>query len=114
VTKRWGLLRYTLLRVAMFLVIWAILQYLTPIKGLLALALAILISGSISFFVLDRVRDDASGTLFGFFRGINERIDASTRAEDEADDAARSVNSVNSEDADKPASAGEGETQAQQ
>lgn len=85
-TSRWGLLRYTFFRVVLFLIIWAIFQFLTPWKGLAAFVAAILISGAISFFLLDRLRDDASGTLFGFFGRINARIDASTRAEDVDDD----------------------------
>ena len=89
---KWAsVLVYTLLRLALFLIVWAVFQFLTPWNGLTALLLAILISGAISFFVLDRQRDAMSTSVFGVFKRMNDRIDAATRAEDEADDAARSA-----------------------
>jgi len=48
----------------------------------MALALAIVISGAISLLLLNRQRDALSSGVARFFRRINERIDASTRAED--------------------------------
>ena len=73
---------YTALRLAMFVGVWILLELLTPIHGLFAAAFAILISGAISIIVLNRQRDVMSASLFGFFRRLNARIDASTRAED--------------------------------
>ena len=81
--SRWlPLLRYTLLRLALLIAAWAVIAWLTPVKGLWALALALLVSGAISLFVLDRQRDAMSLGVARFFTGINERIDAATRAED--------------------------------
>ena len=61
---------------------WLIVQWLTGLRGLMALALAIVISGAISLLLLNRQRDAMSTKVTSFFRRINERIDASTRAED--------------------------------
>ena len=66
----------------MFIAVWLLLQLLTPLRGLWALVLAVLVSGAISFFLLNRQRDAMSGVVAGFFGRINDRIDASTRAED--------------------------------
>ena len=74
---------YTLLRLALFFGVWAILQFLTPVTGLWAAAAAILMSGAISLVLLDRQRNAAAGVAFGFFGRVNARIDASARAEDE-------------------------------
>ena len=74
---------YTVLRVALFAAVWLTLELLTPISGLWAIVLAILISGAISIVLLDRQRDRVGAVAAGFFRGINERIEASARAEDD-------------------------------
>lgn len=80
---RWiAIVVYTVLRVLLLLAVWGLITWLTPLQGLWALALALLISGSISLFVLDRQRDEMSVGVARFFSGINERIDASARAED--------------------------------
>ena len=63
---------YTVLRVALFAAV---------------IGLAILVSGAISIVVLDRQRDRVGAVAAGFFRGINERIEASARAEDDDLDA---------------------------
>ena len=73
---------YTVLRVALFLAVWFTLELLTPISGLWAIVTAILVSGAISIVVLDRQRGKVGTIAAGFFRGINERIEASARAED--------------------------------
>lgn len=81
--SRWlAFLLYTVLRVALLIAVWALIAWLSPVKGLWALALALLVSGGISFFVLDRLRDSMSMGIAGFFSGINARIEASARAED--------------------------------
>ena len=77
---------YTVLRVALFAAVWLTLELLTPISGLWAIVLAILFSGAISIVVLDRQRDRVGAIAAGFFRGINERIEASARAEDDDDE----------------------------
>jgi hypothetical protein len=73
---------YTTMRLLVFIAVWLLLQLLTPLRGLWALVLALLVSGAISFFLLNRQRDAMSGVVAGFFGRINDRIDASTRAED--------------------------------
>ena len=81
-SKALAIIVYTLLRVALFAAVWLTLELLTPFSGLWAIVFAILISGAISIVVLDRQRDRVGAVAAGFFRGINERIEASARAED--------------------------------
>lgn len=78
----WSVVLYTALRLAMFAGAWILIETLTPIHGLFAAAFAIVISGAVSIIVLNGQRDAMSAALFGFFRRMNARIDASTRAED--------------------------------
>jgi hypothetical protein len=73
---------YTGLRVALLIAIWLLVQAITPLRGLMAVAVAIVISGVISFIVLDRSRDRASVGLAGFFKRIDDRIERSRTAED--------------------------------
>ncbi|MFM8352773.1 MAG: DUF4229 domain-containing protein [Actinomycetales bacterium] len=77
-----SLIMYTSLRLGVFLAVWLLVQWVTGLRGLMALALAIVISGAISLLLLNRQRDAMSTGVARFFRRINERIDASTRAED--------------------------------
>jgi hypothetical protein len=77
---------YTLLRVALFAVVWVVIELVTPIHGVWAAASAILISGAISIVVLDRPRDRVGAAAGRFFGRINARIDASTRSEDDETD----------------------------
>ncbi len=81
---------YTVLRVLLFAAVWLTIELLTPISGLLAIIAALLVSGAISLLVLDRQRGRAASVAAGFFGRINERIEASARAEDDDDDASRS------------------------
>jgi hypothetical protein len=74
---------YTLLRFALFAVVWVLIEFLSPIHGLWAAAAALLISGAISIVVLDRPRNKVGAAAGRFFGGINERIEASARAEDD-------------------------------
>ncbi len=73
---------YTAARLLLWLAIWALLQYLTPVKGLLAVVLGLLISSAISIIVLDRQRDVMSEGIGSFFGGINQKIANSAAAED--------------------------------
>ena len=83
-TPRWiALLSYTTLRLLIFGAAWALISLATPLRGLWSLTLAILVSGAISMFALHRQRDAVSIGVSGFFTRINDRIDASTRAEDD-------------------------------
>ncbi len=76
---------YTLLRVVFFLAVWLLIQVTTPIRGVWAIALAIAISGIFSILFLSRQRDAMSGSVFGYFRRLNERIDAAAAKEDYED-----------------------------
>lgn len=78
----WSIVLYTALRVVIFAGAWILIEVLTPIHGLFAAAFAIVISGAISMIALNGQRNLMSEALFSFFRRMNARIDASTRAED--------------------------------
>ncbi|MGI9198057.1 MAG: DUF4229 domain-containing protein [Candidatus Nanopelagicales bacterium] len=97
-----GIVLYTGLRLALLAIVWLLIQAVTPLRGLLAAAAAIVVSGLISFIALDRPRNQASSGFFGIFRGIDERIERSRTAED-YDDPAETV-----------AVLGEGEAQPEQ
>lgn len=89
--RSFALLRYTLLRIGLFVVVWLVLEFLTPLSLAWTLIGAIVMSGAISVVVLDRTRGEAGRSVSGYFRRINARIEASTSAEDAADDAARAA-----------------------
>jgi len=81
--SRWlNFVTYTIARLVLWLGLWAILQFLTPVKGVLALVLALLISSAISIVLLDRQRDAMSESVGAFFSGINSKIESSAAAED--------------------------------
>lgn len=86
-----GIALYTTLRLAMLLAVWLVIQVVTPLRGLIAIAVAIVISGIISFIVLDRPRNQASRGLSGVFRRIDERIERSRTAEDFDDEPVQPV-----------------------
>lgn len=77
-----GLLFYSVSRVLLFIAIWLLVQFVSPLRGLTALVVALLVSGAISFFLLNRQRDTASASVVGLFRRIDERIERARRAED--------------------------------
>jgi len=89
---------YTGLRLALLAAVWLLIQVVTPMRGLLAVAVALVISGIISFILLDRSRDRASAGLAGVFGRINDRIERSRTAEDW----------------DEPGGLGQGDAQAEQ
>ena len=75
---------YTMLRIAVLVAVGALL-YLVGVRGVWLILFAFLVSGLISAFVL---RSPREGAVLGFtsaYQGINARIDASTRAEDDDD-----------------------------
>jgi Protein of unknown function (DUF4229) len=74
---------YTGLRLLLFAVVLLVLS-LIGARGLLLLALAVLISGIASVVLLSPQRDALSSSLVSRWRSINDRIDARTRAEDES------------------------------
>lgn len=77
-----GILVYTALRLGLLVVVWLAVQVVTPLRGLLAIAVALVVSGIIGYLVLDRSRDRASIAIDRFFRRIDARIEASRIAED--------------------------------
>lgn len=80
------ILIYTGMRVGLFFAFWLVLQLLTPVRGLWAVAVAIIGSGVVSFFLLNRQRKAMSDVVGGFFGRINRRIDEASRGEDDPDD----------------------------
>jgi hypothetical protein len=70
--------------VALLVAVWVTLQLVTPLRGLIAIAVAFAVSGIIGFFLLNRPRDEASVSLSRVFGRINARIDAGNQAEDAA------------------------------
>jgi len=77
---------YTGLRLALLAAVWLLLQVVTPFRGLLAIVVALLISGVVSVVLLDRPRDRAGNRVAGVFRRIDERIERSRTAEDYDDE----------------------------
>ncbi|MCF8527769.1 MAG: DUF4229 domain-containing protein [Candidatus Nanopelagicales bacterium] len=73
---------YTVLRVALFAVVWGVIWFLTPLDAVWSAVAAILISGAISLVLLDRQRGRVGAAAGGFFSRLNARIDAASRAED--------------------------------
>jgi len=73
---------YTVLRVALFALVWGVIWFLTPLDAVWSAAAAILISGAISLVLLDRQRGRVGAAAGGFFSRLNARIDAASRAED--------------------------------
>ncbi len=82
VTAQHPVLTYTTWRIAIFVVTLVVL-YLVGLRDVWLLVLAFLISGVVSIFVLNRRRQQAVGGFTSVFRRMNDRIDASTRAEDD-------------------------------
>ena len=77
---------FTALRIGLFLGVWLLLQMITPLRGLWALVVAIILSGVISAFALNRQRSAMGEVVGRFFGGINDRIEAASRAEDDSDE----------------------------
>jgi uncharacterized membrane protein YccC len=86
-SKALAVVVYTVLRIAVFVAVWLVLELLTPIHGIWAIVAAILMSGAISIVVLDRPRARVGNAAAGFFGRLNARIEASARAEDVDDEA---------------------------
>jgi hypothetical protein len=75
-------LAYTSARILLFLAALGLL-YLVGARRLLLVALALVISGILSFVVLSRQRDAMSGALVSRLRHVHERLDDGSRAEDD-------------------------------
>ncbi len=82
-SKAAAVLVYTALRIAVFAAVWLTIELLTPLSGVWATAVAILVSGAVSLLLLDRQRGQVGAAAAGFFGRLNERIEASARAEDD-------------------------------
>ena len=97
--SRWlTTVRYTAARLLLWLAVWAVLQFLTPVKGLLAVIIGLLISSAISIIVLDRQRDVMSEGIGSFFGNINQKIANSAAAEDAWQEQIRESRSAPSQD----------------
>jgi uncharacterized membrane protein len=75
-------LSYTALRLGLFVVVFLLL-YLAGARSILLLGAAILISGLISYFLLNRQRMAMSSAISKRVTSFKERLDAGTRAEDD-------------------------------
>lgn len=64
---------YTSARILLFAAALAVL-YLIGARGLILLALALLVSGLASYVVLSRARDRMSASLSGRFTGMRSRV----------------------------------------
>lgn len=82
-----ALLRYTLLRILLFLVVAALL-WIVGVRGFWLLLLAIFVSGVVSV-VLSRSRDAASASLANRVSHVRRRMNERTAAEDAWDEQRR-------------------------
>jgi hypothetical protein len=73
---------YTVLRFGLFIVVFGLL-WLAGVRSVLLLALAILVSGVLSYFLLNNQRAAMSGSISRRLTDFRERLDAGTRAEDD-------------------------------
>jgi cell division protein FtsW (lipid II flippase) len=77
-----AMLAYTSARILLFVAALGLL-YLAGARRLLLVALALVISGIVSFVVLSRQRDVMSGALVSRFSQYRQRLDDGARAEDD-------------------------------
>ena len=73
---------YTTARILLFVAAVGLI-YLAGARGLLLLALALVVSGAASYILLSRQRDVMSGALVNRFRTLRSRIDEGAKAEDD-------------------------------
>jgi Protein of unknown function (DUF4229) len=73
---------YTTARILLF-VAAAGLLYLAGARGILLLAVALLVSGVASYILLSRQRDAMAGALTTRFAALRSRLDAGAKAEDD-------------------------------
>jgi hypothetical protein len=74
-------LAYTAARILLFAAVAGLL-YLAGARGLLLIALALVVSGVASYIVLSRMRDAMAGTISRRIESVRSRIDEGSRAED--------------------------------
>ncbi len=89
--------RYTSSRILLFVVVAAVLS-LFGLRSLLLLAVALVVSGLLSFVLLSRQRDAMSAAVVQRTERVRRRMAESTEAEDRADDERRAT--VEDPDAD--------------
>lgn len=86
-----AVLSYTAARLGLFAVPFAVLLYVLGTRlWLLAAAVALLVSGLGSFWLLSRQRDEFAAAFSGKMRGFGRRLDADAAVEDAADEQQRS------------------------
>jgi Protein of unknown function (DUF4229) len=75
-------LAYTGVRLLLFVVAVGLI-YLAGARGLLLIALALLVSGIASYVLLSRMRDKMAGSISSRIDSVRSRLDEGTRVEDE-------------------------------
>jgi hypothetical protein len=85
-----ALMRYTALRLLVFAVV-AVLLWIVGLRGLWLLLVAVLVSGLVSLFVLNRSRDAVSAAYVERREKIKQRMAERTAAEDAWNDQARGI-----------------------
>ncbi len=81
-------LRYTALRALIFVIVAALL-WIVGLRGFVLLLFALLVSGVVSLFVLNRSRDELSAALVNRQQRIKQRLAERTAAEDAWNDEMR-------------------------
>ena len=75
-------LAYTAVRFVLFAVAVGLI-YLAGARGLLLIALALLVSGAASYVLLSRMRDSMAGSINRRIESVRSRIDQGARVEDD-------------------------------
>jgi len=75
-------LAYTAVRFLLFAVAVGLI-YLAGARGLLLIALALLLSGAASYVLLSRMRDTMAGSISRRIESVRSRIDEGSRVEDD-------------------------------
>ena len=75
-------LAYTAVRFLLFAVAVGLI-YLAGARGLLLIALALLVSGAASYVLLSRMRDSMASSISRRIESVRSRIDEGSRAEDD-------------------------------
>jgi hypothetical protein len=83
------LFMYTLARVGLFLLVALVLKFAGVKSPLLIIVLAALASGILSFFLLNRLRDGASTTVYKGVSKVKTKLDTRREEEDDAADQLR-------------------------
>ena len=75
-------LAYTAVRFVLFAVAVGLI-YLAGARGLLLIALAVLVSGAASYVLLSRMRDSMASSISRRIESVRSRIDEGSRGEDD-------------------------------